>query len=101
MRRRGPRLGLGVKVDEARLCAGEAEEARVPVQRKKISIRPIPEARKRQVTFMKRKKGLLKKVQLKKQRLKRLQPKKQRLKKHRPKKQRLKKHRLRKQRLRL
>lgn len=39
-----------------------AEEERGPVQRKKISIRPIPEARKRQVTFMKRKKGLLKKA---------------------------------------
>ena len=39
-----------------------AEEGRGPVQRKKISIRPIPEARKRQVTFMKRKKGLLKKA---------------------------------------
>jgi hypothetical protein len=38
------------------------ESPRVPVQRKKISIRPIPEARKRQVTFMKRKKGLLKKA---------------------------------------
>ena len=41
---------------------GVAESPRVPVQRKKISIRPIPEARKRQVTFMKRKKGLLKKA---------------------------------------
>ena len=41
----------------------EGGAARVPVQRKKISIRPIPEARKRQVTFMKRKKGLLKKAQ--------------------------------------
>ncbi len=40
----------------------EAEDPREPVQRKKISIRPIPEARKRQVTFMKRKKGLLKKA---------------------------------------
>jgi hypothetical protein len=38
------------------------ESPREPQQRKKISIRPIPEARKRQVTFMKRKKGLLKKA---------------------------------------
>ena len=31
-------------------------------QRQKIQIRPIMEARKRQVTFMKRKKGLIKKA---------------------------------------
>ena len=30
--------------------------------RKKVDIRPIPEGRKRQVTFMKRKTGLLKKA---------------------------------------
>jgi len=32
------------------------------VGRKKVDIRPIPEGRKRQVTFMKRKTGLLKKA---------------------------------------
>jgi hypothetical protein len=32
------------------------------VGRKKVDIRPIPEGRKRQVTFMKRKAGLLKKA---------------------------------------
>ena len=32
------------------------------VGRKKVVIRPIPEGRKRQVTFMKRKQGLLKKA---------------------------------------
>jgi len=46
-----------------RLADRGAPAARcVAVGRKKVDIRPIPEGRKRQVTFMKRKTGLLKKA---------------------------------------